>query len=72
LLRYNSISITIAKNPYYISKDSSDMLNSYKSINIILKVINNLNIIKRKAGAKELYITSSQRQALKMYSLVKG
>jgi hypothetical protein len=48
------------------------MLNSYKSINIILKVINNLNIIKRKAGAKELYITSSQRQALKMYSLVKG
>jgi hypothetical protein len=48
----------LLKNPYYISKDSNNILNSYKSISIALKVISNLNIIKRRACAKELGIAS--------------
>jgi hypothetical protein len=51
------MSITITRNPYYIGKDNNNMLSSYKSISIILEVISNLNIIKGRASAKELYIT---------------
>jgi hypothetical protein len=59
LLKRDFISITIAKNFNYISKDSDNILSFYKSINIALKVTSNLNTIKGKACAKELGITIS-------------
>jgi len=58
LLRRDFISTTIAKNPYYISKDSNNVLNSRKSISIALKVTSDLNTTKGKARAKEPGIAS--------------
>jgi hypothetical protein len=58
LLEYDFISITIAKNPYYISKDGNNVLSFYRSISIALEVPSSLNIIKGRACAKELGIAS--------------
>jgi hypothetical protein len=71
-LGYDFTITTIAKNPNYISKDSNNMLNSCKSISIALKVTSNLNTTKGRACAKEPGITSRQRQALEVCSLVKS